>query len=144
MDEDAEAKALDEEMKEQRDLLKKMLLARVSLAGSIADKDASEHQGLDAAMKEAKKWLSAENLKDEEDKITFSIALARHARICQERKASAVSILLKARKDRSGKLLKSVDEELVKAYDACGGIGHLSENLREGNGCRFPLTKRSI
>ncbi|KAL7551241.1 hypothetical protein ACHAWF_014431 [Thalassiosira exigua] len=144
LDEDAEAKDLDEEMKEQRDVLKKILLARATLAGSIADKDASESQGLDRAVKEAKKWVSADNLKGEEDKIKLSIALARHARICQGRKASAISILLKARKDRSGKGLKALDEELVKTYDACEGMGYLSENLKEGIHCRFPVLKRSV
>jgi len=144
LDDDAEAKALDKEMKEQRDLLKRVLLSRAALAGKIAEESESGVNGFDQAVKEMKKWVKVDNLKEEEDKAKLSIAVAEHARICQNRKAMAISILMKAKKDLSGKYLKEVDEELVKLYGSYEGMSHLSENAKEAIHSRFPKVKRGI
>ena len=144
LEDDEEAKTLNEEMKEQRDVLRKILLARTVLAGNIADKDASRADGLDKAMKELKQWVSIGSLKDDKEKIQLSIVLAKHSRICQNKKAAAISILLKAKKDLSGNGLKEVDEELVKVFGLFEGMDHLSENLKEGIQCHFPVVKRGV
>eukprot|EP00986_Skeletonema_menzelii_P015272 scaffold11389_cov138-Skeletonema_menzelii.AAC.1 len=101
LDTDDEAKELNEGMKEKRDALRKIILERASLCGVVADKDSAEVSRFDNAVKELKQWSNLESLKDEDEKIKLTITLARHARICQEKKALAMSLLLKAKKDLS-------------------------------------------
>eukprot|EP00585_Thalassiosira_rotula_P001363 CAMPEP_0196147344 /NCGR_PEP_ID=MMETSP0910-20130528/25203_1 /TAXON_ID=49265 /ORGANISM="Thalassiosira rotula, Strain GSO102" /LENGTH=1458 /DNA_ID=CAMNT_0041409743 /DNA_START=91 /DNA_END=4467 /DNA_ORIENTATION=- len=141
---DDEAKKLNKEMKEQRKLLRKTLLSRAALAGDIADKDLSAEAGLSEAVTELKKWVSAACLENDKEKVKLAIILARHARICQRKKATAVSILLKAKKDLSGKDLKQVDEELIKVYGLFDGMGHVGDNLKEGILAHFPVLKRGV
>lgn len=145
LEEDEKAKALDKEMKEKRDFIKKILLTKASLAGKIADKDPSKVDDFDTAVKEMKRWVSIGSAKDEKDKIQLTITLARHARLCQDKKVSACSILLKAKKDLIGnKELKQVDEELAKLYNLFEGAEYLVENLKESIHCRFPVLARSV
>merc|ERR1712161_43382 len=110
-------------MQEQRKALKKILVERARLAGSIADKDTTKGNEFDEAVMEPKQWVSAGD--DDKEKVKLAIILARHARICQDKKASSISILLKAKKDLSGKELKQVDEELMKVYGLFDGMGHV-------------------
>mmetsp|Transcript_1182 Transcript_1182/g.2304 ORF Transcript_1182/g.2304 Transcript_1182/m.2304 type:complete len:174 (-) Transcript_1182:170-691(-) len=144
LEDDEEAMTLNKDMKEQRIALKKILLARADIAGNIADKDASAVDEFDSAVKELKKWVCIANLDDDKEKVQLSITLAKHSRLCQNKKATAISILLKAKKDLSGKGLRQVDEELLKVFGLCDGMEHLSENLKEGVHGLFPVVKRSV
>lgn len=145
LDADDEAKDLNKEMKEQRDVLKKILLARASLYGSLATKDSSEVSRFGETVKELKQWVKLDNLKDDDEKITFTITLVRHASICQDKKALAISLLLKAKKDiSSGKKLKKLDEELLVLFDSVDGMSHVKENLQEGIYYRYPVFKRNV
>lgn len=144
LDDDEEAKAKNKEMKEQRDLLKKVLLERATLAGNIADKDSSGVDAFNLAVTKLKQWVSLDNLKEDKEKTQVSVLLAKHARICQNKKATAISILLNAKKDITGKEMKQIDDELVKLYDLHGEMGYLVENLKEVNHCRFPVVKRGV
>ncbi|KAL7541337.1 hypothetical protein ACHAXR_010827 [Thalassiosira sp. AJA248-18] len=145
LEDNEEAKLLNKDMKEQRSALKKILLARAVVAGNIADKDASAVDAFDQAVKEMKKWVSADNLDDDKDKLKLAITLSKHSRLCQKKKATAISILLKAKKDLPVvKGLKQVDEELIKVYDLLDGMKHLSENLKEEIQSRFPVVKRGV
>lgn len=144
LENDEEAKKLSKDMKEQRTLVKKMMLARASLAGAIADKDNATALTFDEAVKELKQWVSADKLDDDKEKVKLAITLAKHARICQSKKATAMSILLKAKKDLSGKELKEVDEELIKVYGLFEGMEYLIENSKESIQSRFPALKRGV
>jgi len=144
LEDDEEAKKLNKDMKEQRKALKKILLERASLAGAIADKDKSTVAGFDEVVRELKQWVSSDKLDDDKEKVKLAITMARHARICQNKKATAISILLKAKKDLSGKGLRQVDEEVQKVYDLFDGMEHLSENSKEGIQSRFPVLKRGV
>ena len=144
LEDDEEAKTLNKEMNEQRDALKKILLERAALAGRVADKNAAGVDTFDQAVKELKKWVSPDNLKDDEEKIKLSVTLAKHGRLCQSKDATAISILLKAKKDLTGKSLKQIDEELLKVYDCCEGMCNLSVNLKEEMDRRFPALKRGV
>ncbi|KAL7459659.1 hypothetical protein ACHAWC_011570 [Mediolabrus comicus] len=145
LDADDEAKDLNKEMKEQSDVLKKILLARASLYGSLATKDSSEVSRFGQSVKEMKQWVKLDSLKDDDEKITFTITLVRHASICQDKKALAISLLLKAKKDiSSGKKLKKLDEELLVLFDSVDGMSHVKENLQEGIYYRYPVFKRNV
>jgi tripeptidyl-peptidase-2 len=145
LDADDEANELNKDMKEQRDALRKVLLERASLCGSVADKDSTGVSRFEEAVKELKQWNKLESLKDDDEKIKLTITLARHARICQEKKALAISLLLKAKKDlSSGKNLKQLDEELLTLYDLMDGMSHVKENLKESLCYRFPVFKRNV
>ena len=143
LEEDDEAKKLHKEMKEQRDACKEIFLARANIAGKIADNDASAVEKFDLAVKELKKWVSTDNLDKDEGKVTLSITLAKHARICQNKKATALSILLKAKKDLSGKGVKQIDDELTKIYGIYG-MQHLAEYSKEELQNRFPAVKHGV
>lgn len=143
LEDDEEAKTLNREMTDQRDALRKILLARAALSGKIADKDATGVSKFDEAVKELKKWVTVDSLKDEEEKLKLSILLAKHARICQKKNASAISMLLKTKKELNGKG-KIFEEELINVYEECGGMEHLIRNVREGIQTRFPVMKRGI
>ena len=123
LDDDKDTKTLNKDMKEQRTALKKILLSRAGLPGNIADKDTSAADKFDQAVKEMKKWVDGGNLDDDKDKLQLSIIPSRHARICHEKKATAISILLKAKKDLTGKDLKQVEVEEMKVYGLCDGVG---------------------
>jgi len=144
LEDDAEARKTNEGMNERRKLLRRILLARASLAGDIAAEGATPAAGFDEAARELKRWATADDLKDDEERVDLAIVLARHARICQDKKATAISILSKAKKDLSGKLLKRVDEELIEVYGLIDGTEHLGENLKEGVAARSPVLKRGV
>ena len=143
LEDNEEAKKMNKDMKEQRTALKKILLSRASIAGSIADKDASAVDEFDKAVKEMKNWVSSDNLDDDKDKAQLAITLARHA-ICQDKKSTALSLLLKVRKDLAGKDLKKVEEELARVYTMFGDMDHLIENVKEGLQTRYPTAPRKL
>merc|ERR1712176_579126 len=60
LEEDDNAKKLNKEMKEQRDLLRKVLLARANLTGELADKGTNA-DSLDKAVVDMKKWVTADS-----------------------------------------------------------------------------------
>ena len=140
---DEEAKKLNKEMKDQRSAYKKVLLARASIAGKVADKDASFANNFDEAVKEMKLWVKSENLEGDDDKTKLAITESRHSRICQNRMGTALSILLKAKKDLNGKGAKQIDEELSSFY-ALSNMEHLAEYSKEEAQNRFPAVKRSV
>lgn len=144
---DEDAKELKKNMTEQRDLLKKMLLARASMLGSIAANDTASNDmssSFDQAVKDMKQWVKIDNLKDDEEKIKFTVALARHARLCQERDALAISLLLKGKKDlTSGKSLKQIDDELLAILGA-PEASHLKGHIQDSLHYRYPVMKRNV
>ena len=144
LDEDKEAKELNKEMKEQRDFLRKVLLARASLAGTLADEDSSLADQFAEAVKELKTWVKADVVKDDKDKVKLTLLNARHSRICKGKVASAIAALVKAKKDFTGKELKQVNEELIKVYGLCEGMEHLALNGKENMYAQYPSFKRSI
>lgn len=144
LEEDKETKKRDKEMKEQRTALKKTLLARAVISGKIADKEGLAKDKFDEVVKDLKKWVIVDDLDDDKQKLEFLVTMAKHARICQDKKATALSILLKAKKDHSGKDVRQVIEELVKVYELYDGMDHLIANLNEEIHCRFPVAKHGV
>jgi len=135
-------------MKEQRSALKKILLSRALISSKVVEKDDTSSSAvsdeLDRAVKEMKRWVAkADHLDDDEDKSQLSIILARHA-ISQDKKSTALSILLKARKDLDGKELKQIDEEVVKLYVLFGDMDHLVQNMKESIEARYPTKPRKL
>jgi hypothetical protein len=144
LDDDKEAKTLNKDMKEQRTALRKLLLSRAYIAGKIVDKDVSTADQLDIIVKDMKKWVGGtDSFEDTTDKVQLTVTLARHS-VSLDKKATAISLLLKARKDYSGKELKQVDDELVKIYELLGGAEHLVENVKEGIQTRHPKAPRKL
>jgi len=147
LEDDEEAKELNKDMKEQRSALKKILLSRALISSKVVEKDDTSSSAvfeLDRAVKEMKRWVAkADHLDDDEDRAQLSIILARHA-ISQDKKSTALSILLKARKDLDGKELKQIDEENVKLYVLFGGMDHLVENMKESIEARYPTKPRKL
>merc|ERR1711935_1259635 len=84
LEEDAEAKKLDTDMKEQRTALKKTLLARATVAGKIADKEGLGKDKFDEVVRDLKRWVVVDDLDDDKQKIEFLVTMAKHARICQD------------------------------------------------------------
>ena len=130
-------------MKEQRKALRNTLFARAGILGKIAMEGASA-DAFDESVKQMKKWVGAKDLDDDDDKIQLSITLARHAKLCQNKKATALSILLKARKDLSDKGYKEITSELVKVYESFEGMNHLIENANDDIFNRFPVLKTPL
>ena len=148
LEDDEEAKELNKDMKEQRSALKKILLSRALISSKVVEKDDTSSSAvsdeLDRAVKEMKRWVAkADHLDDDKDKSLLSIILARHA-ISQDKKSTALSILLKARKDLDGKELKQIDEEVVKLYVLFGDMDHLVENMKESIEARYPTKPRKL
>jgi tripeptidyl-peptidase-2 len=146
LDASEEAKQLSKEMKEQRDLLNKMLLARASSYGIIAKSSGSTDLTLfDQSVKELKRWVKPESLKEDDDKVKLSVVLSRHALLCQEKVALALSLLLKYKKDiTSGKSLRLLDDELLSLFDSVEYSHHLKENIQESLYHRYPILKRNV
>jgi len=143
LESDEEAKTLNKDMKEQRTALRKVLLSRAYIAGKIVDKDVSTAHQFDSVVKDMKKWVSTDSFEDNKDKVQLTVTLAKHS-VSQDKKATAISLLLKARKDYSGKELKQVDEELVKIYELLGTAEHLVVNIKEGIQTRHPKAPRKL
>jgi hypothetical protein len=92
-----------------------------------------------------KQWVKSENLKDDDEKITFTVTLSRHARLFQERQALALSLILKAKKDlTAGKNLKQLDDELLEILGSLEATGHLKTNIKDSLHCRYPVVKKSV
>lgn len=165
MKEDEQAKKEKKDMEEQRKLLRNTLFARASLRGEVAimthttNSTSSTNSttnstiimdAFDEAVKDMKRWVKegGKDLDDEEDNKThLPIVLARHARLCQNKKAMAISILLKARKDYTkGSSYKVITNELVKVYESMmegntTTMDHLVENAKDDIHTRFPVVK---
>ena len=141
LDADEEAKEENKEMKEQRDFLKTILLSR---AFANANNTSSDMVAFDNTVKELKQWVKLDTLKDDEEKIKYTLVLARHARLCQGRVPVALSMLLKGKKDLiSGKSLKLIDEELLTLFNATDE-NHLNQNIQESIYCSYPVFKRNV
>jgi tripeptidyl-peptidase-2 len=146
LDADDEAKELKQNMTEQHDFLKKMLLSRASIRGSLAanNTDPSDLSLFDKAVKDMKQWVKLENLKDDDEKINFTVTLSRHARLFQERQALALSLILKAKKDlTAGKNLRQLDDELLAILGSLEA-SHLQGNIQDSLHCRYPVIKRNV
>ncbi|KAL3940812.1 MAG: hypothetical protein SGARI_000835 [Bacillariaceae sp.] len=144
LEEDADAKKLNNEMKEQKDALMKILLAKAVIAGKLAEKSSSKISEFEKAVKELKKWVALDDLKDQKQKIKFSITLAKYERICEKKTASAIATLMKSKKDLVGADVKQVTDELLQVFESCEGMDHLVTNLQEEIQTRFPVAKRSF
>ncbi len=137
LEEDKEAKKLKKDMEDQKKILQKTLFARASILGEIASGGAGVDD-FDKSVKEMKKWVGAKDLEDD-DKIQLQILLARHANICLDKKATALSILLKARKDLPEDGYKVITNEIMKIYESFEDMNHLFENANEDIHDRFPV-----
>ncbi len=145
LNDDKDAKQLKKDMKEQRNFLQTILFSRAATFGKIAEAEGKEKEAgtgveaFDVAVKEMKKWVNVKDFDEESDKVLFWITLARHAKLCQLKKATALSILLKARKDLSDKAYKEITKEIIKIYESFEGMNHLVENANEEIFNRFPV-----
>jgi tripeptidyl-peptidase-2 len=137
LEEDKEAKKLKEDMEDQKKILQKTLFARASILGEIASGGAGVDD-FDKSVKEMKKWVGAKDL-EADDKIQLQILLARHANICLDKKATALSILLKARKDLPEDGYKDITNEIMKIYESFEDMNHLFENANDDIHDRFPV-----
>jgi hypothetical protein len=147
LDADEEVKELKQSMTEQRDFLKKILLSRAAMRSSLAanSTSATDIAVLDKTVKDMKQWVKSENLQDDDEKITFTVTLSRHARLFQERQALALSLILKAKKDlTAGKNLKQLDDELLEILGSLEATGHLKTNIKDSLHCRYPVVKKSV
>jgi len=109
---------------------------------SAADNSNSE---FDDTVKLLKKWVSGPgDLSEDKEKVAFDIVLARQARFCQNKKATAISILLKARKKRQNGLYKEITNELISTYESMEGLDHVVENLKNSLLESFPVTKQKM
>ena len=146
LDADDKAKELHTEMCEQRDFMRKIVLSKAFIQSSIATNLSSRNlHSFDESIKELKQWVKLEDLKDDEDKIKFTITMARHANFFQKRKALALSVLLKSKKDTNycGKSMKLLDEELMALFDSAVD-NHLRENIQETLYNCYPVLKRTV
>ena len=141
--EDKEAKKLKKEMDEQKKCLKAALLARASILGKIIADD--EVEDFDSAVKDLKKWVGGiTDLADDDDKVALTILLARHASLCQNKKATAMSILMKGRKDLKVGAYKEITNELIELYKSFGGMEHLIDHANNDLFNRFPVAKQDL
>jgi len=141
---DKEAKELKKSMDEQRKLLRAALGAYSHALGKLADEDASKVDDFDAAVKDMKKWVGGPaNLADDDDKVKLAITLSRHARLCLDKKATAISMLLKARKEnqKTGSY-KDITNELIGVYKSLDGMDHMIDNAECDIFNRFPVAKQ--
>ena len=137
LEEDKEAKKLKKDMDDHKKILQKTLFARASILGEIASGGEGVDE-FDKSVKEMKKWVVAKDLEDS-DKIQLQILLARHANICLDKKATALSLLLKARKDLPEDGYKDITNEIMKIYESFEDMNHLFENANEDIQDRFPV-----
>lgn len=99
----------------------------------------------DDSVKVLKKWISGPgDLSEDKEKVNLDIILARHARFCQDKKGSAISILFKARKKYQNGLYKEITNELIGIYESMEGFDHLVENLKNSLLESFPVSKQKI
>ena len=138
-----EAKKLKKDMTEQRKFLRKILFERSKIQGELAagDESSINIESFDNSVKEMKKWVGgASDIDGEDEKTEFSIILSRHARLCQNKKVTSISILLKATKDCSDKSYKELSNELLNVYESFGNMKHLIANSKDDLYNRFPVT----
>ena len=145
---DKEAKKLKKEMSEQRKFLRSILFARSKILAEKAVEDEASLDAFDESVKDMKKWVASNGsgLTEEDDKVQLQIVLSRHARLCQDKKATALSILLKAKKDFSGGSHKQIANELVIVYRSFEGMemGHLVDNSNDEIFNCFPVVSTPL
>jgi len=143
LQEDKEAKKIKKEMDEQKKCLQAALLARASILGKTIAED--EVEDFDSAVKDLKKWVGGiTDLADDDDKVSLTILLARHASLCQNKKATAMSILIKGRKDLKVGAYKEITNELIELYKSFGGMEHLIDHANNDIFNRFPVAKQDV
>jgi hypothetical protein len=142
--ENKEMKKLKKNMEEQRKALRAALFARASVCGDIAVDDTSSVDTFDESVKELKKWVGEpSDLADDNGKVKLAITLARHAMLCQDKKATAISFLLKARKEHPDGY-KEFTSELTRAYASVEGMDHLIHNSNDQIYSRFPVADQGV
>lgn len=143
LQQDKEARALKKKMNEHRNALRAALLAASSALGDLAAVDESAVEEFNLSVKELKKWVAGStNLDNDDDKVSLAILFSRHARVCENKKATAMSILVKATKDHPGE--KSITEEMIKLYQSYQGMDHLTQNAKNDMFNRFPVAKQGF
>ena len=132
---DKEATKLKKKMAEQKKLLQATLLALSDAAATLALSDESQTDTLDASVKELKKWAS---FTDKKDKLTYSMTLSRHQRLCKGEKGGAIKTLMDAKKDASPEDDKKLTEEMLKIIESLEGTEHIVTGTKDVLYKKFP------
>merc|ERR1712194_310231 len=124
------------EMDEQKKILQSTLLALSDAAATLALSDSSKTDIFDSSVKELKKWAS---FSDAKDKLTYSMIISRHQRLCKGEKGSAIKTLLDGRKDASSIAhYKQLTEELLEIFKSLEGTEHIVKDTKNSLYKRFP------
>jgi tripeptidyl-peptidase-2 len=132
---DKEAAKLKKKMDEQKKLLKATLLALSDAAANLALADSSQSDVLDSSVKELKKWGS---FSDAKDKLTYSMTISRHQRLCKGGKGEALKTLMDARKDASPEHDKQLMGEMLVILESLEGTQHIVGDTKNTLYKRFP------
>jgi len=133
---DKEATKLKKKMDEQKKILQTTLLALADAAASLALSDPSQTDVLDSSVKDLKKWAS---FSDAKDKLTYSMTISRHQRLCKGEKGSAIKTLMDARKDAtSTDHYKQLTEEMLVIFESLDGTEHIIADTKNSLYKRFP------
>ena len=135
LQEDKDAAKLKKKMDEQKKLLQATLLALADATATLAISDSSRASDLDISVKELKKWPS---FSDAKDKLTYSLTLSRHLRVCKENNGAAIKILMDARKDQTASdSYKQLTKEMLLIYKILDAH-HLIEDTKNTLYKKFP------
>ena len=133
---DKEATKLKKKMEEQQKILQSTLLALADAAATLVLSDSSQTDVLDSSVKELKKWPS---FTDAKDKLTYSMTISRHQRLCKGEKGSAIKTLMDARNDASSTdHYKQLTEEMLAIFESLDGTEHIVTDTKNSLYKRFP------
>ena len=139
LQQDKEAAKIKKVMDEQKQLLQATLLALSDATATLSISDASRVDDLDVSVKELKQWAKFSDSKDK-DKLTYSLTLSRHLRLCQGASGGAIKILMDARKD-TPEFYKELTEELLVIYESLNGTRHAIDHEKDTMYTRYPSKK---
>ena len=122
-------------MEEQKKLLQATLLALSDAAATLALSDSSQTDILDSSTNALKKWPS---FTDAKDKLTYSMIISRHQRLCKGEKGSAIKTLMDAKKDATPEHDKQLTEEILKILESLEGTQHIVSDTKNSLYKRFP------
>ena len=90
----------------------------------------------DSSVKELKKWAP---FSDAKDKLTYSMIISRHQRICKGEKGNSIKTLMDARKDaKSSEDYKKLTEEMLPIIESLDGTEHIVSDTKNMLYKKFP------
>ena len=133
---DKEAAKLKKKMDEQKKILQATLLALSDAAATLAITDSTQSEVFDSSVKELKKWAP---FSDAKDKLTYSMIISRHQRICKGEKGNSIKTLMDARKDaKSSEDYKKLTEEMLPIIESLDGTEHIVSDTKNMLYKKFP------